>query len=230
MRGYLSHGCYVFGSSYIGNGTFIDTNVVVGYPSRSKLIKARFESQHVLEILDDLSNGARIGDKCIVRCGTIIYEDVNIGNYVETGHNVLIRSGSRIGNNCVVGTGTQLDGSVKIGNNVRVESMVYLPHLTEIGDNVFLGPGVRVTNDLYPPSRKLLGVRVEDDASIGCGAILLAGITIGKGAVVAAGAVVTRDVPPNVVVKGIPARLHASKDEYLKKKSDYETKGSCHGI
>lgn len=230
VKGHLSHDCYVFGNSYVGNGTFIDTNVVVGYPSRSKLVNAGFEGRHVLEVLDELSNGAKIGDRCIVRCGTVIYEDVSIGNCVETGHNVLIRSGSQIGDNCVVGTGVQLDGSVKIGNNARVESMVYLPHLTEIGDNVFLGPGVRVTNDLYPPSKRLLGVRIEDGASIGCGAILLAGITIGKGAVVAAGAVVTRDVPSNVVVKGIPARLHASKEEFLKKKLDYEAKGLRYGI
>lgn len=230
VKGFLSHGCYILGSSRVGNGTFIDTNVVVGYPSRSKIVGARFERQQVLEVLDVLSNGAIIGDACIIRYGTVIYEDVNIGNHVETGHNVLIRAGSRIGDNCVVGTGTQLDGSVKIGNNVRIESMVYLPHLTEIGDNVFLGPGVKVTNDLYPPSKRLVGVRVEDGASIGCGAILLAGITIGKGAVVAAGAVVTKDVPPDVVVKGVPARIYVSKEEFLKKKLEYEARGPLHGI
>jgi len=139
VRGHLCHGCYVLGNSYIGAGTFIDTNVVVGYPSKGKLIKAGFEGQQVIEVLDSLSNGSKIGDNCIIRCGTVIYEDVNMGNCVETGHNVLIRSGSQIGDGCIIGTGTQLDGSVKIGNNVRMESMVYLPHLTEIGDNVFLG-------------------------------------------------------------------------------------------
>ncbi|MCS7136510.1 MAG: DapH/DapD/GlmU-related protein [Nitrososphaerota archaeon] len=226
VKGHLCYGCYVFGSSYVGDNTFIDANVVVGYPSRGKLLKAGFENQKVLEVLDGLSNGAKIGDGCIIRCGTIIYEDVKIGNRVETGHNVLIRSASQVGDNCIIGTGAQLDGSVRVGNNVKIESMVYLPHLTEIGNDVFLGPGVKVTNDLYPPSKRLIGVRIEDGASIGCGAILLAGITIGKGAVVAAGAVVTRDVPPGVVVKGIPARLHTSKDEFLKKKYDYETKGS----
>ena len=230
VRGHLCQGCYVLGNSYIGAGTFIDTNVVVGYPSRGKLIKAGFGGQQVIEVLDSLSNGSKIGDNCIIRCGTVIYEDVNMGNCVETGHNVLIRSGSQIGDGCIIGTGTQLDGSVKIGNNVRMESMVYLPHLTEIGDNVFLGPGVKVTNDLYPPSKRLLGVRIEDSASIGCGAILLAGITIGREAVVAAGAVVTKDVPPGVVVKGIPARVYMSRDEFLKKKSDYEARGSRHSI
>lgn len=208
----------VLGSSMIGEDTLIGEFVCVGYPKKEKILK----TVRGVEDLDEFSAGSRIGSKCIVRSHSIIYEEVEIGDYVETGHGVLIREQSRIGVNSRIGSFSQLDGSVEVGSNVSIQSGVYLPHLTVVEDGAFIGPGVIVTNDPYPASRRLLGVRIRRGAVIGAGAVLRAGIEIGERAVVAAGAIVTRDVPSEVVVMGSPARVKMSREEYEAKKKRHE--------
>src|SRR3989337_1183574 len=113
----------------------------------------------------------------------------------------------------------KLGKNVKIGDNTRIEGSVYIPPLTTIGKNVFIGPCAAFTNDPYPMSPKMTGVVVEDGAIIGGRAVFKAGATVGKNSVIAMGAVVTKDVPPNVVVMGHPATITYSTEEYdLKKK------------
>jgi acetyltransferase-like isoleucine patch superfamily enzyme len=115
-----------------------------------------------------------------------------------------------------------VDGRVKIGREVSIQSGVYIPPMSEVGDRVFLAPFVVITNDKYPPSRRLLGVKIENDAVIGANSVLVSGVRIGEGAVVASGAVVTRDVPPRKVVMGVPARVVGTREEYDEKKREYE--------
>ena len=90
-----------------------------------------------------------------------------------------------------------------------MQSLVFVPTHTVIGNGVFLGPHAVLTNDRYPPTGKpeLRGPILEDRAVIGANTTILPGITIGKGAVVAAGAVVTADVPPRTMAVGVPARI-----------------------
>jgi len=221
VRGKILKPVVILGRTIIGDDTIIDRFVYIGYPTRKKLIGFRNGGAD----LDELSNGAKIGSKCVIRSHSIIYEDVEIGDGVEIGHGVLIREGSKIGNNSRIGSFSQLDGKVELGSNVNIQSNVYLPHLTKIGAGVFIGPGTIVTNDLYPVSRRLVGVRIEDEAVIGAGAILRAGIEIGRRAVVAAGAIVTRDVPAEAVVVGAPARITMNRREYEAKKKLYEEHG-----
>jgi len=87
---------------------------------------------------------------------------------------------------------------------------------------VFIGPSATLTNDPYPPSEKLTGVIIEDNVIIGSRAVINAGVTIGKNSVVAMGAVVTKDVPPNTVVVGVPAKRRYSREEYDKKQSEWK--------
>ncbi|RLF19559.1 MAG: N-acetyltransferase [Thermoprotei archaeon] len=226
----IAYGAIILGPSIIGENTYIDGNCVIGYPTRTKVIglieKELLHDREYLRAFDEISNGARIGSRCIIRRGTIIYEDVIIGNEVETGHNVLVREKSTIGNGTKIGTATVIDGRVKIGKNVSIQTGVYIPPFTEIGDNVFLGPYVRITNDKYPPSKRLRGVRIQNNAIVGCGAILIAGIEIGEGAVIAAGAVVTKDVPAESVVAGVPAKIIGNREEYERKKKVWESKSA----
>lgn len=156
-----------------------------------------------------------IGDGARIRAGSIIYADVTIGDRFETGHRVLIREATRIGDDVLVGTNTVVDGRTTIGSRVSLQTDVYVPQETAIDDDVFVGPGAVLTNDPYPirTSAELDGPTLEADVSIGANATLLPGITVGEGAFVAAGSVVTDDVPPRALAVGAPAEVRELPEE-----------------
>lgn len=222
VKGFLEGDCVILGPSTIGLRSVLGLHVMVGYPVREKIHTFRFSKNFSVEEFDKVSAGAQLGDNCILRSGTIIYENAKLGNQIETGHNVLVREGSTIGDKTRIGSSSQLDGSVNIGKNVSIQSNVYLPHFSTIEANVFLGPNVVVTNDPYPPSKRRQGVVVEEGAAIGANACIVVPARIGRNSIVAAGAVVTADVPPGTVVLGVPARPYITREEYDKKKSRWE--------
>ncbi|MDD1708362.1 MAG: N-acetyltransferase, partial [Methanoregulaceae archaeon] len=162
--------------------------------------------------------GVTIGDDAVLRSGSIIYCEVTIGNKFQCGHNVLIREKTTIGNNTSVGTASIIEGYSSIGSNVSIQSMVFVPTRTEIRDNVFIGPGAVLTNDRYPPTGKpeLIGPILEEKAVIGAKSVILPGIRIGKGAAVAAGAVVTRNVPAGKMAMGTPAKIRDMPREMVR--------------
>ncbi|MGC9049633.1 DapH/DapD/GlmU-related protein [Pyrobaculum sp.] len=211
---YVSPEAYIYGPTVVGRDSFIDA-AVIGYPTRQKILKG-FSSP------DEVSEGARIGESVIIRSGAVIYENVEIGDGCEFGHNVLVRELSRIGRGVRIGTQAIIEREVKIGDRAWIQSMVYIPNGTVIEEDVFIGPNAVITNDKYPPSKRLAPVVIRRGAVIGANSTLVAGVEIGEGAVVAAGAVVTRDVPPGVVVAGVPARVIGRAEDYARKKAAYE--------
>lgn len=211
----------VLGPSRVGSGTRIGFNVIVGYPRKSKF-QALKPAPGSIELLDSFSEGSRIGEGCVLRSGTTIYEGVMLGDNVSTGHNVLVREDSSVGQGTTLGTGTQLDGTVSIGEDCSIQSLVYLPGLTEVGSHVFIGPHAVVTNDRYPPSRRLVGVKIGNECIVGANSVLMASITLGDGSMIAAGSIVTKDVPRGVVVKGAPATYFCTREQYDEKKRIYE--------
>lgn len=148
-----------------------------------------------------------IGDDATIRDGTIIYGDVTIGHRFATGHHALVRSGTTIGNDTIVGTHTILDGELTVGSRVSLQSGVYLPPETTVADDVFFGPHAVVTNDPYPvrETSQIVGATFESNVSIGANATVLPGVAVGQGSFVAAGSVVTEDVPPETLAIGVPA-------------------------
>lgn len=214
----------IYGPSKIRRNSIIDSFVVIGYPIRvkTKVLMQKDEDLSIENLYDKVSNGSIIGENNHIRPFTAIYENSSLGNYVETGTNVVIRENCQIGSGSIIGSGTILDSGVMIGNNARIQSSNFIPPKIVLGNDVFLGPGVRFANDAYPVSNKLTTTVVEDNVIIGIGAIILAGITIKERAVIAAGSIVTRDVPSNHVMMGIPAKRVMTREEYDVKQKKYE--------
>jgi acetyltransferase-like isoleucine patch superfamily enzyme len=133
----------------------------------------------------------------------------NIGEGTKVWQFVVILKGATIGMRCNICAQSLIEGDVVIGNDVTIKSGVQLWNGTRIEDDVFVGPNVTFTNDMYPRSKKYpsryLGITVKKCASIGANATLLPGITVGEHAMVGAGSVVTKDVPPRTIVAGNPA-------------------------
>ncbi len=151
-----------------------------------------------------------------------ISDKAKIGKNVKIWHFAYVGDDVEIGDNVKIGSLAHIDYNVKIGDNTLIEGLVYIPPLSRIGKNVFIGPSAALTNDPYPPSGKLVGVTIDDNAIIGSKAVIKAGVTIGKNSVVAMGAVVTKDVPADMVVAGIPAKQKYAREEYNKKQSEWK--------
>ena len=146
-----------------------------------------------------------------------ISEKAKIGDNVSIWHFSYVGDDTEIGDNVKIGSLVHIDYDVKIGENTKIEGQAYIPPLSRIGKNTFIGPAAVLTNDPYPMCNKMIGVTIEDNVIIGARAVIKAGVTVGRNSVVAMGAVVTKDVPENVVVIGSPATIRYSREEYDKK-------------
>ena len=150
----------------------------------------------------------KVGVNAVIRSNSILYCDVVIGDDFRCGHNILIREKTQLGDKVLVGSHTIIDGHCVIGSNVSIQSAVYIPLNVSIGSNVFIGPRAVLTNDKYPVRIKgdLPGPILEDHVSVGANATILPGVRLGEGCFIAAGSVVTKDVPPKTLAIGSPAK------------------------
>lgn len=130
--------------------------------------------------------------------GTVVWNFATVGRLVKTGRDCVIGSCAYVGHNC------------RLGEMVRIQHGAFLPNGTIVGDRVFIGPNSTMTDDRYPvvlnPHYKPEPPIIEDDVSIGAGAVILPGVRLGRGCRIGAGAVVTKDVEPHTTVYGSPAR------------------------
>lgn len=143
---------------------------------------------------------------------TAIVESDKIGEGSKVWHFVHIRENVEIGKNCNIGKSVYVDAEVKIGYNVKIQNFSSIYKGVELEDDVFVGPSVVFTNDLYPRAfiwgdDRIVQTFVKKGSSIGANSTIVCGLTIGEYAMVGAGSVVTKDVPPFGLVFGNPARL-----------------------
>jgi len=174
----------------LGAGSFVESHCVLGRTERGR---------------DPLP--LEIGADATIRSHTVIYGGSKIGMGLQTGHSATIREHSTIGDRCRIGTQADIEGSVQIGDYVSIHSSVFIAPDARIGNYVWLFPYVVLTNDPHPPSSESQGILISDYAAVAANAVIMPGIVIGLDSLVAAGALVTRDVAPRTAVAGSPARL-----------------------
>lgn len=157
--------------------------------------------------------------KYYVHESSYVDENVKIGEGTKIWHFCHIQKGATIGKNCSIGQNVNISNNVVVGNDCKIQNNVSIYEGVELEDGVFCGPSCVFTNDLTPRARFPKGsanykkTLIKEGASIGANATIVCGHTIGRCAMVAAGAVVTKDVPDYALVAGIPAKVIGKVDE-----------------
>jgi UDP-2-acetamido-3-amino-2,3-dideoxy-glucuronate N-acetyltransferase len=184
-------------------------------PRPHRMLRVRFpdhEDRWLMHELDEDAPPVR------VMASADVDERAEIGAGTTVWHLAQVREEARLGRNCVIGRGAYVGPGVRIGDNVKLQNYALAYEPATLGDGVFIGPAAVLTNDTYPravtPEGRLktgedwtaVGVVIGDGAAIGARAVCVAPVTVGRWALVAAGAVVVSDVPDFALVVGVPAR------------------------
>jgi acetyltransferase-like isoleucine patch superfamily enzyme len=199
-------GCYVVVHEdvVVGDSVRIDDHAVLG-----KLpMKAAASAVTQLKPLPPLT----IGADCLVGAAVIVYRGAAIGPQVMLADQATVREEVSIGARTIIGRGVTVENKVTIGPRCKIETEAYITALSSIGEGCFIAPEVTFTNDNYLGRTKerfqhFGGVTLERGARVGANVTFLPGITVGADALVAAGSVVTKDVPARMIVVGSPARV-----------------------
>jgi acetyltransferase-like isoleucine patch superfamily enzyme len=185
----------------IGDGCEIQDGVILGKPP--KLARHSSASRETPPPLV-------LGAGAVVCARAIVFAGAEIGAGAILGDQSFVRERARVGAGSVVGRGSAVDNDVLIGAGVRIQTDVYITAFSVIDDDVFVGPGVCTTNDStmarHAPDYPIVGATLRRACRIGGGTVLCPGVEVGEEAFVAAGAVVTKDVPARAVVMGVPGR------------------------
>jgi acetyltransferase-like isoleucine patch superfamily enzyme len=202
-----------FGKVAMGKGCIVDKDAIVGYPPVGALRSKGGKHGGV----------TRIGERCIVRSGCVVYATAVLKARVQLGHHVIIREGASIGAGCRIGCFTEVAPDAVIGEGCRIVGRAYIANGVEMGKRIFAGSGLVTANRKFTTAflnRKedeepMEPPVIEDGVLIGISVSIDPGVRVGKGAVIASGCVVTKDVPSGSIMAGIPGRVVGSASEKL---------------
>ncbi len=191
----------IHAGTQVGSGVTIQDGAIVGKPVRLGPKSTASAEGGAPAIL---------GDGSAVLAGAVIFAGATLGAGAIAGDQCQVRERATVGPGSVIGRGSAIDNDVEIGQGVRVQSNCYITAYSTIEDDVFVGPGVVTTNDnamgRHERGAPLHGALLRRACRIGGGAVICPGVEVGSEAFVAAGAIVTRDVPARAVMIGAPAR------------------------
>jgi len=206
----------IYDNVSLGNNVIIEPYAIIG-------IKDRFHSESDTVIGDDSFIGSR----------STIYQNVKTGNMFDISDQTSIFYDNTIGNNVRIGPKSVIKNSCAIGNNVRINANVFMERVI-VRDNVFIGPHVVFTDDKHPPCPRysdcVKHTYVGSFVSIGAGVIIAPGVEIGDHTQIYSGSVVTKDIPPNSVVAGSPAKVVKRFDELVCSSNIYNQPFSWWGV
>ena len=199
----LGHNVVIHANTVLGAGVVVGDNAVLGKQPRPSPMST-------VKIREPLP-GLVVGDECSIGVGSVVYAGTTIGRQTMIADQAFVRENCTIGDYVIVGRGVTVENNTTIGHYVKIQTGAYVTAYMTVEDYVFIAPGVYTTNDNYMGRtlerfRFRKGPTIRHGARVGANTTLLPGIEIGREAFVAAGAVVTRDVPPATLVMGVPAR------------------------
>jgi acetyltransferase-like isoleucine patch superfamily enzyme len=191
----FGRGVIVYDNVEIDDDTVLGPNVIVGEPLVESYGTDSYRNPFT-----------KVGRESVIRAGSVIYAGCTLGSRLTTGHYAFIRERTVCGDDCSFGTFCSCDGDVTIGDRSRFHYSTFIGKMSQIGDDVWMFPHSQLYDDPHPPCGLCLrGPSLKNRVVVGAGALILPGICIGEDAVVAAGSVVTRDVPPGMLAIGSPA-------------------------
>jgi len=199
----LGHHVVVHADTEVGRDVRIDDHATLGKRPMRAANSATTQEQELAPL--------EVGDGCIVGTGVVLYRGARLEGKVLVADLATVRENVAIGRGTIVGRGVTVENFCTVGRYCKLESECYITAYSTLEDRVFVAPGVVTSNDNFVGRtaerfKHFKGVTVRRGGRIGAGAILLPGITVGEDALVAAGSLVTRDVPPRTIVRGAPAR------------------------
>ena len=153
--------------------------------------------------------------------GVIIGKNVEFGKNITIWHYTVIGDNTKIGDNTRIGSFVDIGKDVTIGKNCVIQAQATISNKCKIGNKVFMGPNSSILNDRFPYGKSLTPSTIEDNVILGGCVTILPDITVGQNSVIAAGSVAVKDIPPQTVVKGVPATTMMTRKEYEEKKAKF---------